>query len=273
MPSKGVTAPRDSRGSTTHCHNRLVYELQATVCSLSCYREYLVGNAVPATTALIVLQGSDHIYHKVKTNYADPGATATIISSDGSLEKQTLVPVLNTVPYPCEMAGEYTVEYEFLSPSCQCCSCRMQQFSSQDQSVRAQRTVIVCKYTICTINLTAIQQICASCYFIVQTIRYHSTSSVAKWCGTSKARLTLTVEQSPRLVTVMAYDRCNTIFRILYHSVKFIHLEISICSLKDQIANNAYLRQHIIAKSRRSSFQMITHVNLIMYPLTLRTYG
>ena len=86
----------------------------------------------------------DQIYHKIKTPYTDPGATVTLTSSEGISQDIVLFASLNTVPYPCETTGQYTVEYEFYWPSCQCCSCQLQELSSKNQNVKAERTVIVC---------------------------------------------------------------------------------------------------------------------------------
>ena len=172
--------------------------------------------AVPASTATIKMNtNADQIYHKVNTEYVDPGATATVISSDGTSRDTLLFASLNTVPTPCETTGQYTVEYGFSWPGCQCCSCQLNESLSKNRSVKAEQTVIVCTYNMFTkahaSSLSSAHQVYSSRY-LVQTIRYRSRPSATKWCGTSKARLTLTVEQSPRLVTVVAYGCCNMTF-------------------------------------------------------------
>ena len=114
----------------------------------SCRRGYSFACVVVhVCTATIEMAGDERLYNKVNTDYIDPGANAMITRSDGTLQEQASVPVLNTVPYPCEIAGEYTVEYEFSWPGCQCCSCQLNELS-KDRSVTAQRIVIVCTYNI-----------------------------------------------------------------------------------------------------------------------------
>ena len=95
------------------------------------------------------MEDAEDMYQAINTDYelsyVDPGAKAVMTWSNNTLQEVALVPVLSTVPEHCEVAGKYTVEYEFSWPGCQCCSCELNESLSKTQTVKAQRTVIVCK--------------------------------------------------------------------------------------------------------------------------------